>query len=111
VGKGARQRRPDEEALHGGVEQAGGDWVAVGDAGPNPGSLSGQVVTEACQSAIGAAETLADRGYALALRALQPRTPWPIAVMRSPVRDTNGGKPLAARPVLGARHKQFHAMF
>jgi flavin-dependent dehydrogenase len=49
---------------------AGADWVAVGDAARTVDPLSGQGVTEACRSAIQAAEALADRGDASALRAL-----------------------------------------
>lgn len=49
---------------------AGSDWVAVGDAARTVDPLSGQGVTQACQSALHAAEALGDGGHPSALRGL-----------------------------------------
>ena len=87
------------------------DWVAVGDAARTMDPLSGQGVTEACQSAIQAAEALVDRGHTSALRALS--ADYAVAHRRhvlAGLRHYRRENRWPRSPFWVRRHQRFHAM-
>ena len=87
------------------------DWVAVGDAARTLDPLSGQGVTEACQSAIQAAEALVDRGHTSALRALS--ADYAVAHRRhvlAGLRHYRRENRWPRSPFWVRRHQRFHAM-